>query len=132
MVMLRHSHIAAQPQSSLATSRTLSFRYPTSAVLKLHVPFSVHSHYSSLFPHRIHPIYSSMTTALPINGGATQDALDGLVKRDEAKGMAVHQFDPYASPTEKAAIAGKASSQVNSAADKGGSAKGELCRTMSG
>ena len=35
------------------------------------------------------------------------------LRNDQAKGVAVHTFDPDASPEEKAAVAGKARDQVN-------------------
>jgi len=38
--------------------------------------------------------------------------LSGIARQDEAKGAAVHSFDPDASPQEKAAAAGKARSQL--------------------
>lgn len=52
------------------------------------------------------------------NGGAREptgpEVIHGLLKKDEAKGAAVHSFDPDASPAEKAAVAGKARDQVKS------------------
>jgi hypothetical protein len=58
-----------------------------------------------------------MATTKPTNGTretSAQEAVTGLVKKDEAKGMAVHSFDPKASPAEKAAAAGKGRDQVKS------------------
>lgn len=60
--------------------------------------------------------------------GATQpsgrEIVDGIKKKDEAKGATVHSFDPNASPAEKASAAGKARDQTQSikqnGADKGG------------
>jgi hypothetical protein len=64
-----------------------------------------------------------MATTVSKNGGARepspQEAVTGLVKKDEAKGMAVHTFDPNASPAEKAAVAGKGRDQVKSVKDRG-------------
>jgi hypothetical protein len=64
-----------------------------------------------------------MATTKPTNGGARepspQEAVTGLVKKDEAKGMAVHTFDPKASPAEKAAVAGKGRDQIKSVKDRG-------------
>ncbi|KAF7975752.1 hypothetical protein HWV62_8539 [Athelia sp. TMB] len=52
------------------------------------------------------------------NGGAKEptagEVVDGLLKKDAAKGAAVHSFDPNASPAEKAAVAGKARDQLTS------------------
>lgn len=56
------------------------------------------------------------------NGGAQeptgQEVVSGMLKRDEAKGAAVHSFDPDASPAEKAAAAGKARDQLTSVKQK--------------
>jgi hypothetical protein len=74
-----------------------------------------------------------MATTKPINGATPQlsgqEAVADLVKKDEAKGVAVHTFDPNASPAEKAASAGKARDQLKSVKDKGpadGGARGEF------
>ena len=73
-----------------------------------------------------------MATTDPLNGGGRersgQEAVAGLVKKDEAKGMAVHSFDPNASPAEKGAAAGKARDQLKSVRNQGpadGSARGK-------
>ena len=69
-----------------------------------------------------------MATPKSLNGST--EAVARLVKEDEAKGMAVHIFDPHASPAEKAAAAGKARDQVKSVKVTGpadGGARGEFC-----
>lgn len=62
------------------------------------------------------------------NGGAqeptAQEVVHGMLKKDEAKGAAVHSFDPDASPAEKAAAAGKARDQLTSVAQKDASSGG--------
>jgi hypothetical protein len=46
---------------------------------------------------------------------SAQDSVDAIVKEDEAKRrVAVHTFDPDASPQQKGASAGKARDQVKS------------------
>lgn len=63
------------------------------------------------------------TVTSPLNGGAKEPSgqeVDGILKRDEAKGGAVHSFDPEATPAEKAAAAGKARDQVKSIRKQGG------------
>jgi hypothetical protein len=59
----------------------------------------------------------------PPNGGARepspQEVVAVLVKEDESKGMAVHSFDPDASPAEKAAAVGKGRDQLKSLKDRG-------------
>lgn len=67
------------------------------------------------------------------NGGAQEptgaEVVHGILKKDEAKGAAVHSFDPDASPAEKAAAAGKARDQLTSVKQNGagdGGARGML------
>lgn len=60
-----------------------------------------------------------MASSMPkgYNLGPTLDQkrqLQNYLDENEAKGAPVHSFDPDASPQEKAAIAGKAQSQLQS------------------
>lgn len=56
-----------------------------------------------------------MATQTPGNGSAAANAeLNGIVKQDAAKGVAVHTFDPEATPQEKASAAGKGRDQLKS------------------
>lgn len=59
-----------------------------------------------------------MATTKASNGGAKEptgeETVNGLLKKDEAKGAAVHSFDPNATPAEKAAAAGKGRDQLKS------------------
>lgn len=75
------------------------------------------------------------------NGGIATDPqqqINGIIANDANKqSVAVHTFDPDATPEQKAASAGKGSSQIKSVAEKGDDAggKGESslnCRSMPG
>lgn len=69
-----------------------------------------------------------MPTVAPVDGAPAdaQAELNGLLQADAAKGrVAVHTFDPNATPQEKAAAAGKGSERLKSAgADKGAGGTG--------
>ena len=71
-------------------------------------------------PRHLHPPFSSfMSVPNEIDFAVTnaQDKLNDIVKEDEAKHrVAVHTFDPDASPQEKGASAGKARDKVKSVA----------------
>ena len=68
---------------------------------------------------------------MPPEDGVSMEAqsqVNGIVQQDAAKGrVAVHTFDPDASPQEKAAAAGKARDQVksNRAKEEDAGGKGE-------
>ena len=55
-----------------------------------------------------------------------QAQVNGILKQDEDKNrVAVHSFDPNATPQEKAAAAGKGASNVLGGSEKTTNAKGE-------
>lgn len=63
-----------------------------------------------------------MASSLPPSGSPSVNSISAhsqandILQRDAARGnVAVHSFDPDASPAEKAATAGKAKSQLSSA-----------------
>jgi hypothetical protein len=68
------------------------------------------------------PLYSfSMASSLPPNGLSSTNAIrahgqaNDIVQNDASRGnVAVHSFDPDASPAEKAAAAGKAGKELTS------------------
>lgn len=64
----------------------------------------------------------SSNGVVPANGNANQQAaVNGLLERDSNNGrVAVHQFDPDATPAEKAASAGKSRDKLKSANDQPG------------
>ena len=51
-----------------------------------------------------------MATSIPASHASPE--LNGIVHDDEAKGVAVHSFNPDASPQEKAAVAAKSKDQI--------------------
>jgi len=58
-----------------------------------------------------------MASSIPYNPGPTLDQkrqLQSYLDENEAGGAPVHSFNPNGSPQEKAAIAGKAQSQLQS------------------
>ncbi|KAG6866873.1 hypothetical protein C0991_008810 [Blastosporella zonata] len=59
-------------------------------------------------------------------GSVGQAEVNGLLKRDEDKGAAVHTFDPAASPEEKGAAAGKGRDKLKSINGNGGHGGQEL------
>lgn len=70
-----------------------------------------------------------MATAVPSNAADAQQQVNGIVKQDQDKNrVAVHTFDPDATPEQKAAAAGKGASQLKSAkkADQASGGKGEF------
>ncbi|KAF7437156.1 hypothetical protein PC9H_003992 [Pleurotus ostreatus] len=70
----------------------------------------------------------SSNGAVPANGNANQQAaVNGLLERDSNNGrVAVHQFDPDATPAEKAASAGKSRDKLKSANDQPGAGEQEV------
>jgi hypothetical protein len=65
-----------------------------------------------------------MATAAADPSGEAQ--LNGIIQQDKQKeSVAVHSFDPNATPEQKAAAAGKGRNQIESASDNGPGGKGE-------
>ena len=71
-----------------------------------------------------------MATATAAHNGEPQ--LNGLIQEDKQKqSVAVHTFDPDATPEQKAAAAGKGRSQIEAGKDNDAGGKGESGRTCS-
>ena len=81
----------------------------------------LHSHPPT--PHHRSESIASSTPAMAANGGISaspQQQLNGLLAKDADKQrVAVHTFDPDATPEQKAAAAGKGRDQLKSIVDKG-------------